>query len=247
MHVSRLKVAGAMVCAMAMLSSPAFAQDEDRGIDPNQGENLVEVVLPSKAAALRLQLEAETYGVEFNDHYLRDNGDGSVAVSVFGSENEIQALADAGYEVGLTIEGPKTWRKQADSRETAIRKESRASGAAVGKPGPTPDPDAELVVLRADYFENYGGRFLSVEAKTRLATVNPANGAYTGPTLSLSWNEGDGTAISATPRTMTSTSTPTRRPTPTSSIASSSASAAPTAPTRPRRRPGSGSARAAPR
>ncbi len=111
MRVSRLRVAGATVCAMAMLSSPAaFAQDEERGIDPNQGENLVEVVLPSKAAALRLQLEAESYGVEFNDHYLRSNGDGSVAVSVFGTEEEIDALAAAGYEVGLTIEGPKTWR-----------------------------------------------------------------------------------------------------------------------------------------
>ena len=32
--------------------------------------------------------------------------------------------------------------------------------------------------------------------------MNPANGSYTGPTLSLSWNTGAGTPISATPGTM---------------------------------------------
>ena len=44
---------------------------DERGIDPNQGESLVEVNLPSKATAMRLQLEAETYGIDFNEHYLR--------------------------------------------------------------------------------------------------------------------------------------------------------------------------------
>jgi acylphosphatase len=162
------------------------------------------VSLPSKAAAIRLQLEAETYGIEFNDHYLRNNGDGSVTVSVFGTEEQVEELADAGYEIGVTIEGPNTWRRQVEARQTAIRKETRAAVAATGKPtqSEVPDKEAEIVVLRADYFENYAGRFLSVEAKTREAAIDPATGAYTGPTLSLAWNEGDGTAIASTPRPM---------------------------------------------
>ena len=55
-----------------MVAGTASAQTEnERGIDPNQGGSLVEVNLPSKAAAMRLQLGAESYGVEFNEHYLR--------------------------------------------------------------------------------------------------------------------------------------------------------------------------------
>ena len=37
----------------------------------------------------------------------------------------------------------------------------------------------EIVVLRVDFFENYAGRFLSVEAKTRLAVLT--GNTYTGP------------------------------------------------------------------
>ena len=123
---------------------------------------------------------------------------------MFGTDEEIDALAAKGYELGVTLEGPKTWRTRTRARATAIRKEQRAAVAATGKPtsADLPDAQAEIVVLRADYFENYAGRFLSVEAKTRAASVNPATGAYTGPALSLSWNEGDGTAIAATPRPM---------------------------------------------
>jgi acylphosphatase len=107
------------------------------------GRNLVEVSLPSKAAAIRLQLEAETYGIEFNDHYLRNNGDGSVTVSVFGTEEQVEELADAGYEIGVTIEGPNTWRRQVEARQTAIRKETRAAVAATGKPTQSEVPDKE--------------------------------------------------------------------------------------------------------
>jgi hypothetical protein len=48
----------AMTCALAG-TGVASAQDEGRGIDPNQGESLVEISLSSKGAAMRLQLEAE--------------------------------------------------------------------------------------------------------------------------------------------------------------------------------------------
>jgi hypothetical protein len=63
-------LAALLLCSLAVAGGAAAA-GEERGIDPNQGENLVEVDLPSKAAAVRLQFEAESYGVDFNDHYLR--------------------------------------------------------------------------------------------------------------------------------------------------------------------------------
>ncbi|HTE60723.1 MAG TPA: M14 family metallopeptidase, partial [Solirubrobacteraceae bacterium] len=172
-------------------------------MDPNQGESLVEVNLANKGEAMRLQLESEKYGIDFNEHYLRQEADGTVTVTVFGSDDEIAAVDAAGFEVGRTIEGPNTWRNRIAARQTDVRKEQRADAAALDEAAVTPfTHEDELVVLRVDYFENYAGRFLSVEAKTREATVDPVTGAYTGPTLSLSWNGGAGTPIDSTPRTM---------------------------------------------
>ena len=190
------------VVALAMTGGAAASGDDPRGIDPNQGESLVEVTLQSKAAAMRLQLEADTYGIEFNDHYLRKNQDGTVTVTVFGSEEDLAALEAGGYEIGHVIEGPDTWRARAAERQADVKAETHADAAALGEPITTTSHDNELVVLRVDYFENYAGRFLSVEAKTRLGGSTATGGTYTGPTLSLAWNTGAGTEISSTPRTM---------------------------------------------
>jgi hypothetical protein len=196
------------VCAFGLTGSAAAQAREQRGIDPNQGEKLVEVNVANKGAAIRLQVEAQSYGVEFNEHYLRSEPDGSVTVTVFGDASEIAALRNAGFEVGATIEGPKTWRKRIRERRAAVRAERRADAAALrDRRGIAKASANELVILRADYFESHWGRFLSVEAKTRLATVDPdgeqgIGTVYTGPDLSLSWNRGAGTPIDAAPRTM---------------------------------------------
>ena len=71
----------------------------------------------------------------------------------------------------------------------------------------------------------------------RQATVEPSGTAYTGPALSLSFNGGAGTPIDSPPRDdERRTSTRTRRRTPTSSTASSCASATQAASRRRRRR-----------
>jgi zinc carboxypeptidase/chitobiase/beta-hexosaminidase-like protein len=190
------------VCALALAGAAAAESEQARGIDPNQGESLVEVDLASKAAAMRLQLEAESYGVEFNDHYLRKNSDGSVTVTVFGTEDDLAALEAAGYQLGVTIEGPDTWRARIATLQTDVRREDRADAAALDEPVTVQSHEDEIVVLRVDYFENYAGRFLSVEAKDRLGGAMPTGSTYTGPTLALSWNTGAGTPIDSTPRTM---------------------------------------------
>jgi hypothetical protein len=194
------RVLGAVcVCALAFAGS-ATAQDE-RGIDPNQGLSLVEVNLPNKGAALRLQLESESYGVEFNDHYLRRNPSGTVTATVFANSRGLDRLAAAGYEIGDTIESTRTWARRMAQRRAALRKGRRARRAALARGLSISSHTDEIVVLRVDYFENYAGRFLSVEAKTRLATINE-EGDYSGPELSFSWNSGAGTPISSTPRVM---------------------------------------------
>jgi hypothetical protein len=186
--------------ALTIAASANAAGDDGRGIDPNQGRNLVEVHLPDKAAAIELQLNAETYGVEFNDHYLRHDGNGSVTVTVFGTADELDALKAAGYELGATIEGPATWRAQVQDRQEVVRAEARADAAARDAGDVSPADTGEIVVLRVDSFENYAGRFISVEAKTRLATMSGSQ--YTGPSLSLTWNRGAGTPIDSDPRSM---------------------------------------------
>jgi hypothetical protein len=166
-------LAAASLSTLAWAGVPEAGAQERRGIDPNQGRNLVEVTLDSRAAAMRLQLEADTYGVEFNEHYLRRNGDGTVTATVFGYADELDALADAGYDVGATIEGPATWRERVRTYLQDVRQEKRADAAALEDSVGTQSHQDEVVILRADYFENYAGRFLSVEAKTRLGGAAP--------------------------------------------------------------------------
>jgi hypothetical protein len=199
----------ASVCALAWMGGTAAA--DERGIDPNQGLSLVEVNLANKGAAMRLQLEAESYGVEFNDHYLRRNPDGSVTVTVFGDKGDLKALDKAGHDIGATIEGPAIWEKRIDARQADVRQERRADAAALNDVSAQSHQN-EVVVLRVDYFENRDGRFLSVEAKTRLGGAAPEGGTYVGPELSLSYDRGPGTPIDSTPRVMSTNIDPDTTP-----------------------------------
>ncbi len=189
-----------------VITGGATAEDGTRGIDPNQDRSLVEVILPDKAAAIELQLNAEQYGIDFNDHYLNHNANGSVTVQVFADDDQLEALEGAGFELGATIEDQNTWWDRLVERQAAIEAEAAADAAATGvsplrRGGASIlSHEDEIVVLRVDYFTNYAGQFLSVEAKTRLAHLT--GNTYDGPTLSLSWNTGGSTPISAGPRTM---------------------------------------------
>jgi Zinc carboxypeptidase/Chitobiase/beta-hexosaminidase C-terminal domain len=193
---ARIALLAAAVVALGTAGS-AFAQDTGRGIDPNQGKSLVEVHLDSKADAIELQLKAESYGLDFNEHYLRHDGNGGVTVTVFGSAEELDALEAAGYSVGRTIEGPATWRDRAADWQAEVKAEKTAEAAALAEGSAEVAPRGDIVVLRVDYFENYAGRFLSVEAKD-----GTRGSATTGASLALSWNTGSGTAIDQGPRTM---------------------------------------------
>ena len=86
MTCSRRWLVAVSVVAFVFASGVSTALGDDRGIDSDQAQSLVEVNLANKAAAMRLQVEADSYGVEFNDEYLRHNRDGSVTVTVFGDD-----------------------------------------------------------------------------------------------------------------------------------------------------------------
>ena len=192
----------AAILALVATGSAAAIEEGQGTIDPNQGRSLVEVTLPNKAAAIRLQLADDTYSIDFNDHYLRQNANGTVTVTVFGTAEELAEFAAAGFDLGTTIEGPETWRDRLADRQADVKAEAKADAAALGETIGTTSHEDEIVVLRVDYFENYAGRFLSVEAKDRLGGATPTGSTYTGPALSLSWNTGEGTPISSTPRVM---------------------------------------------
>src|SRR5918999_4391827 len=208
----RYALVAALLSALALTGAASAAVQDQRGIDPNQGRSLVEVRLDSKGAAMRLQLEADRYGIEFNDHYLRRNGDGTVTATVFGYKDELDALADAGYDLGATIEGPATWREHAQDYLQDVRQEKRADAAALEDTVGTQSHGDEVVILRVDYFENYAGRFLSVEAKTRLGGAAETGSTYVGPELSLSYNRGGDTPIDSPPRVMSTNIDPDTTP-----------------------------------
>ena len=186
-----------VVAAASLVLTAGAAAEDERGIDPNQGRSLVEIDLANKAAAIELQLAAESLGIDFNEHYLRRNGNGTVTVTVFADEEGLQALVQAGYALGTTLEGPAIWRERSNERQADENAEAAADAAALAESGVEIAPRGAIIVLRVDYFENYAGRFLSVEAKDGTRGLST-----TGASLSLSWNTGEGTAIDQGPRTM---------------------------------------------
>jgi zinc carboxypeptidase/chitobiase/beta-hexosaminidase-like protein len=187
------------VIALA-ITGGAAAQNDEGGINLEVDDSLVEVTVASKAAAIQLQKSADDFGVEFNDHYLRQNDDGTFTVTVFASQAELDDLAAAGYEIGTTLQGPSASFESLSEMNSARALEAKSGEAALGDPPVIADDD-ELVILRADYFENYAGRYLSVEAKDRLGGAAPSGSTYVGPAVSVSWNVGAG-PIDQGPRPM---------------------------------------------
>jgi hypothetical protein len=105
LRAMRRALAVVSACAFAAAGTASAQTANRRGIDPNQGESLFEVTLPSKGAAERLPY----------------NADGSVTVTVLGTDFALAALDLAGYDLGRTIEGPDTWRARIAERQQEDR------------------------------------------------------------------------------------------------------------------------------
>ena len=101
---------------------------------------------PSKAAALELQEGAEDFGIEFNDHYLGKNADGTVTVTVFGSEDEL-ALSPGPATSSARRSRARTWEANVADMKADPGRGPRGDSA-LGDPPVIADDD-ELVILRA--------------------------------------------------------------------------------------------------
>ncbi len=172
-------------------------------------ETLVEIKVADRAAIEQLMADAESIGAELNDHYLRENeDDGTLTAQVLGDDTQIDQLRAMGYEITGTIEDEEAYWDRIAERLQAMEAEQRAEEYAENGP---PDLNRfglragiaalavteEITINRVDYFENYAGRFLSVEAHnaTTVQTTGGGQNAGSGPTLVVTWDEGPGTEI----------------------------------------------------
>ena len=175
----------------ALTGGQAFASGGHSEPPLNPLESLVEVTSDTKAGIEEL---AAKYDLA---EYVRTNDDGSLTTAVYAEQHELDAIEAAGFELGATIEDTNTRLERLEDRDQARAEEELAHElAANGAPkggakllGRTVVPEpGELVIQRADTFTNYAGRFLYVEAHSKLGTTD----ASTTANLALSYAGEDG-------------------------------------------------------
>src|SRR4051794_7140693 len=167
-------LAATFVLALA-LAPAAFAE-----------ERLMEVKVPT--AALYHELSTSYDFVEANQF----NGDGSVSTDVVVDDEEETALRARGVQFIRTLEDDATTAaRNAEAEQSlaeqrlaqTLSKDGAASGAIRLRGKAVVPTPGEVTLMRAYTFTNYAGRFLYVEAHTKLAT-NTA--PQTSPTMSVS-------------------------------------------------------------
>ena len=93
-----------------------------------------------------------------------------------------------------------TWKQATDEANAADKAQADAfanlrAGKAVANALRKSLAATDTVKLgRADYFQNYAGRFISIEAHSSDGGVT-ANGGYTGPALTAAWLDGSGATL----------------------------------------------------
>ncbi len=169
----------AFTVAPAVAASDPYAGADDQA--------LVEFHLPNREA-VDLLVAA---GADLAE-YQRENADGSVTVNAVVTPSQRAYYESLGFRVGATIEDQSTWEAARADREAAVAAERQSQSAAElgGRAGNLSaagfDVGGEVMILRADYFTNYAGRFLSVAARTSLGT------SAGGPVLSMAVKEQGG-------------------------------------------------------
>ena len=157
---------------------------------------LIEVSAPDSEAIHRL---VDDYDVGY------ETGNRS-AVVVVNNDDEIAQLRAAGYTIGKTITGESIGSIAAE-RQARLRSERLANEFAengipargVKRGGQTlVNSPGEVVIMRAYTFTNYAGKFLYVEAHSKLGTTSAATTAN----LSVASAGADGVFGTAVPFTM---------------------------------------------
>jgi len=210
----RLWLAGLVLSLVAasagLVANPAISERK-KGISPPQPsgafESLVEIIVPNRDSVQKLVLLGADLAETVND-----NKDGTASVFAYVTPAERKYYEALGYKIGRTLEDYNTYLERMQERASLMAQQEasvayaergknarlfapRAEGGLGSLLAQTPpefeDPGA-LTVQRADYFENYAGRFLSVEAFSALHTLQ------SGPTISMAWRTETGEYGTAT-------------------------------------------------
>jgi hypothetical protein len=149
--------------------------------------SVIEFTVPNRAAIDNLQ----NLGFDLAE-YTRPADDGGIVIdAVVDREQELQLLA-MGYQEGKTVETPEhdaLVRAQADAATAADR--DAFSNLTAGRALKRAAAADTVLASRADYFENYSGRYLSIEARPS----DPSNVQAQNPILTAGWDSGPGTTI----------------------------------------------------
>jgi hypothetical protein len=171
---------------VACLAGTAGAARADTG--PG-APSVIEFTVPDRAAIDRLN----TLGYDLTE-YTRPNADGTLTIDVEVTPQQADDLVAMGYPEGQTVETPAhdaevSAHADATARQIADAYANLNAGHAVRRAAAAASDT--VLASRADYFENYAGRYLSVEARPS----DPSNVAASNPTLTAAWDSGPGTAI----------------------------------------------------
>src|SRR3954471_18409898 len=187
----------AATAALALGVAPGIAAADD-------DDSLITFRLPNRAAVDQLQAAGTDLGER-----VQPNADGTVDVDAVVTPEEKAVLEAQGYKAIDVIQGPghadalRAERNAAIAQDRAALQNAKA-GRVVAKVKVKGATATGLVrAQRADYWESYAGRFISIEGFSPDAKygncVTNANGqrscTYQGPTLTASWLDAGGNVL----------------------------------------------------
>ena len=196
-----------LITTAFVLAGSATAEMSN-GYEPSEEQALLEIYLPNKAAIDTL-ISADVDLAE----YVKKLDDGSVQVQAWLNDAERAELEAQGYQIGSTIQDYTTYLARLAEREAAMNAEAAShqaaeEGAVAGLAAAKQRSGLrsvafaqaaalpELTINRVDYFQNYAGWFLSVEAFDQLVPPTGSPGS-SGPVVSVSWKTPGGTYSNA--------------------------------------------------
>jgi hypothetical protein len=190
-----------LALAAAAAVPPGVARADDPGgvVTTNPGTvddlDLVEFNLPDRRAIDKL-LAVNADLAE----YVRDEPDGTITVQAFVTPAQKADYEAMGFPATGIVSTPETAAATLAERSATLAREKDAfanlqAGRDVADArGKSKALAADTVqVMRADYFTNYAGRFISIEAYTSAGSKT----SNQNPTMTASWDSGPGTAITS--------------------------------------------------
>src|SRR5262245_7076397 len=177
---------GALMCALALAVAagvPAVAH----AAAVDEGQSLVEFQLPSRAAIPQLT----AVGADLAE-YVRDNRDGSITVDAWVTPAQQAQYEALGFPATGVVDSQADIDRGRAERQRTLDElaGARANLQGARKTRALAAAGADTVtVQRADYFSNYAGRFVSIEAVTSDGSSQSAQ----NPIMTATFGSGSGT------------------------------------------------------